>query len=67
MSIPVAEAAQTFGVSVATVRSWQKKGWLPDPIPDDHLDSVINFRIQLEQVFREKVDRRRSEETADAE
>jgi hypothetical protein len=57
MSISPKEASDVLGVPVETIRKWQDEKWLPDPIPDDHFDTVIDFRIRLEQAARKRYDR----------
>lgn len=51
------EAAQILGVDVETIERWQQAGKMPDPIPDDYLDPVVDFRIKLEQAHRRRIDR----------
>jgi hypothetical protein len=53
------EAANILGVSIETVEMWQANGRLPNPIPDDFLDTVIDFRLKIEQAFRRKYDQQR--------
>lgn len=56
MAITIEEAALVFGVKPAKVRKWQKDGRLPDPIPDDYLDTLINFRVRIEAIHRNRID-----------
>jgi hypothetical protein len=64
MAISVEEAARVFGVTPATVRKWQKAGQVPNPIPDDFLDAIIDFRIKLESVFQHKFDSKAKEDAS---
>ena len=53
------EAAKILGVTTQQIQKWQREGFFPKPIPDDYLNSVIDFRLRLEQTMRRKVDRER--------
>ena len=57
MAITVREASTILGIPEDKIRDWQGRGVLPNPIPDDYFDSVIEFRIRLEQAFRQRYDR----------
>jgi hypothetical protein len=51
------EAALVLGVPEEQIREMQTEGILPEPIPDDHFDAVIQFRLELEKAMRRKFDR----------
>lgn len=61
----ISEAAKILGVSEKEVRKWQREGTFPKDIPDDFLDPFVNFRIQLQQALRRKIDRQRGLNDAD--
>ena len=51
------EAANILGITIQEVKRLQDSGHLPSPVPDDYLDAVANFRIQIEQANRRRLDR----------
>ena len=55
------EAALILGVSEERVRELQAEGSIPNPIPDDYFNVVIDFRAKLEQAMRRKVDRHKAQ------
>lgn len=59
------DAAKILGYTPEQVRALQEKGNLPDPIPDDYLDPVLDFRVRIEMAMRRKIDKQRGIDVAD--
>ena len=53
------EAALILGTTIDEIHRLQSVGDMPDPIPDDYLDAVVKFRIDLEGAMRRRLDRKR--------
>jgi hypothetical protein len=51
------EAAKVLGLPITEVERLQGEGLLPNPVPDDYLDPIMQFRIDLEKAHRRKMDR----------
>lgn len=49
------DAAAVLGVSVDEIVVLQESGHLPDPIPDDYLDAVVKFRLDMEMAHQRKM------------
>jgi len=57
----IEDAASILGQPVDEIKRLQREGKMPDPIPDDYLDPVVKFKLDIVKAHARKVERLRAD------